>query len=500
MPKIQTYERQVSAPGVAIRSSAPDNAGVVGQAIEGFGQAVGQAQDRIYRGNVQKEINQGYRDISTIRNQFTQRIEDDTKAGTIDTEKISTDYQDAINKVSGNFTTPEAKDYFEKHSLDLQGDILKSATVSQAHVTGQKAIEDWQTSINLNGNTLQKDPSSFQNILDSNNQTIDESFKNGQIDSVTAQKLKRMSGQELAKSAVQGWADVNPDIAKQKLKAGEFDQHLDQDAKHQLEGQIEQAIRGKEIDQERTERLQEKALKKAQTTTQNDFLQQMEAGSLDSKQILNSNLDPVGGGSKEQFLQMLKKHNDPEEKLKTDGQTMINLYGRIHLPDGDPKKLTDENELNQYFGHGLSFADMNRLRAEMQGKETEAGKIESDLKKQVIDIAKGKLTKSNPLTGIRDPIGDEQMARFMVHFFDDYKKQRDSGKTATELLNPDSKDYLGKNISSYVRSPQQVLQDLVPKSQTLPSGKVKVSNGKETLIINSGDLEAAKKDGYSESK
>lgn len=112
---------------------------------------------------------------------------------------------------------------------------------------------------------------------------------------------------------------------------------------------------------------------------------------------------------------------------------------------------------------------MNHLRDEMQGKQTEAGKIENDMRQRVMDIAKGKLTKSNPLTGFRDPMGDEQYAKFMVYFMDAYKTQRAGGKSAVALLSPDSPDYLGKMISSYTRTNQQIMRDLAPK-RSAPAG------------------------------
>jgi hypothetical protein len=162
---------------------------------------------------------------------------------------------------------------------------------------------------------------------------------------------------------------------------------------------------------------------------------------------------------------------------------MISLYQRIHLPDDDDKKLRDENELNKYFGNGLSMSDLNHLRDEMQGRQTTAGQIEGDLRKQVLEIAKGKLTKSNPLTGFRDPVGDEQMQRFMVFFLDEYKNQRAKGKSAVELLSPDSPMYLGKNINQFVRTPQQILRDMAPK-------RAQPSDGMASTITGAQNAEA----------
>jgi hypothetical protein len=47
--------------------------------------------------------------------------------------------------------------------------------------------------------------------------------------------------------------------------------------------------------------------------------------------------------------------------------------------------------------------------------------------------------------------------------------QRSKGKSAQELLNPDSPDYLGKNIPQYVKTPQQLFKSLMPKKAQAPN-------------------------------
>ncbi len=60
-------------------------------------------------------------------------------------------------------------------------------------------------------------------------------------------------------------------------------------------------------------------------------------------------------------------------------------------------------------------------------------------------------------------LGDENLQRYMVFYFDEFKARRAKGDTATELLDPDSPKYLGKSIGNYVRTPQQIMRDMVPK-------------------------------------
>lgn len=477
MPVIREYgDAKVNTPGpIQRREISPDQLGAaegrgiaqLGEAVQSVGDVVAKRLDQENTSDVTAKLTKANADLA-IKLQQTIRTADPGD------KKVFEDYNkevdDTLGKIGQEASTVSAREFYTKTSAHIKGQLSKTAADGQADLAGAKAVSDYTSTLSSISNTVMADPTSIELQKAIHAQAIENLVKTGQLPREQALKLQTHGDQEIAQATIRGWTQLDPDYAKKKLTGGEFDASLSSDQKHALFGEIETAKRAKEIDIERRDRLAEKNLKKQQTKTQNDFLNQMQDGKLAAKDILNSNLDAFGSGSKEQFLNLLKKSNDPEEKLKTDANTMIALYNRIHLPDGDPNKLTDENELNNHFGNGLSFTDLNRLRDEMQGKQTEAGKIESDLKKQVIEIAKGKLTKSNPLTGLRDPVGDEQMQKFMVFFFDEYKNRRAKGESAIDLLSPDSPKYLGKNISQYVRTQQQVMRDLVPRRAPAPGG------------------------------
>jgi hypothetical protein len=207
---------------------------------------------------------------------------------------------------------------------------------------------------------------------------------------------------------------------------------------------------------ERADRAQEAARR----DTQNDFLARMQQGKLNARDVLVSNLHPFGSGSKEEFLRMLKDgiggglNNDPE--------TYIALWDRIHKPDGDPQKIADENALNSFLGHGLNFDGVNQLRAEIAGKRTQEGSVQSDLKKDFTSMAKSKISGTNPLLGLRDSKGDENFYRFMNYFLPSFDKAVKAGENPIELLAPDG--IFGKAIQQYQRTPAQMMQDIMSDS------------------------------------
>lgn len=468
MPVIKEYNNQVSAPGPINRAQySGDQFGAqqgralenAGRAVQSVAQVVAQRLDQENTSDITNKITKANADLAIdLQETIRTAAPGDKKAF----EDYNQRVDETLNKVGEEATTSSARQFYSEASARIKGQLYKTSADGQAELAGIKAVQDYTGTLNNLSATAAADPSSIDLQRQIHAESINALVATGQLPSAKAAELQTQGDTAIVKASIRGWAELNPDYAKEKLKSGVYDKELGAEGKIQLTGEIDQAIRGKEIEEERRRVEQERQLKVRQQQTQNDFLVGMQEGKLNAKSILNSNLDAFGSGSKEQFLSMLKMNNSPEQRLKTDPGTMISLYDRIYLPDGDPNKLVDENELNAYFGRGLSMADLNNLRDEMQGKQTEAGKIEQDLKKQVIEIAKGKLTKSNPLIGLKDPVGDEQMQRFMVFFLDEYKQKRAEGKSAVELLSPDSAEYLGKNVSQYVRTPVQIMRDMAP--------------------------------------
>jgi muramidase (phage lysozyme) len=94
---------------------------------------------------------------------------------------------------------------------------------------------------------------------------------------------------------------------------------------------------------------------------------------------------------------------------------------------------------------------------------------EKELKRLFLNKAKGDITGSNEHLGLKDPKGDEQYLKFMVHTLDAYDKARSEGKTPQELLDPDSPSYLGKAIKVYKRPRGEWFDDGIHDNPPTPT-------------------------------
>lgn len=476
MPVIREYNQQTRGLGPVdgpkysaemLGGAAGDAMTKLGGAVQDAGELVAKRIDQQNTSDITAKITKANADLAIkLQNTIRTAKPGDTKPF----EDYQKEAEETLGKIGEEARTSGARAFYQEASGRIKANLAQTSANGMAELAGIKAITDYRETQNNLTSAAMADPSSVQLQRDMNKATIENLVQSGSLPREKAIELEAQGEAQLSKAALRGWTQLNPDYAKKKLASGEFDSTLGADGKAQMLGEIDQAVRAKEIEAERRMREQERIVKLQQEKTQNSFLQSMVDKNLTAKDILNSNLEAFGSGSKEQFLNMLKVANSPDEKLKDDPATTIALFNRIHLPDGDPNKITNDADLNSYFGNGVSMTTLQKLRDEVQGQNTEQGRIDAEMKRQVFEIAKGKLTRSNPLTGFKDPIGDEQMAKFQAWFLETYRTERANGKTAASLLNPTSPEYLGKQIGSYTRTPQQMLRDMVPKKPTGDGG------------------------------
>lgn len=473
MPKIREYSQQSQVVGPVVQGVPIDGnyagAGLqkLGAATEGFGEAI---EKRAAQSEV-SDLNAKFAEAhANFTSSWRQTLATATPGDNTIAEKFIGGYDDYMSKLQDNVETRAGSIYFKETQAHLRAHFLETATAGQVELAGVKAKQDYVNSVDYLSSSLINDPSSFGTAMTLHERGLDNLVKSGGLPSAAAEQLKTQGKEALAKSAVRGWIQLDPEGTKKQLTDGKWDGLIDGEVKHQLLGEVKTQITANETEANRRRIEQERAQALQQQQTQDGFLKKLVDKSLSTDDVLKSNLDPFGSGSKEQFIQLIKAAQD--RPIKTDSGTWQNLYSRIHLPDGDPKKLVDENELNAYVIAGkLSYEDLNHLRGEVQGSKTTDGKNEGELKKRLMDYATSKLVKANPMLGIRDPEGEEQLLKFQTHFFKEYQDQRKNGKSAMSLLDPGSPDYLGKSVNNFVKTPQQIIRDQINASgiSTQPS-------------------------------
>lgn len=144
------------------------------------------------------------------------------------------------------------------------------------------------------------------------------------------------------------------------------------------------------------------------------------------------------------------------------GSGFYKLFQAVHSDPTSPDHIHDVTQLYSHIGESgdLTMAGMEKLNNEINDKGTPEGSAEADMKKQFFSNAKAEISGKNDTLGISDKKGEEQNLKFMAQAFTLIKKLKADGKTAVQIYNPDSPDYVGKLIPAFKRPLNVQLQDI----------------------------------------
>lgn len=462
MPVIRQYQRQVRDQPVNRRQATPNQFGAqVGEALVQVGRSLSGAGQVVERVQTQKEVSalsvrlaEARSENALARQRFLREVDPGNDEAF---QAFSEEASARIEQARGDISSFQARDMFDRTSAQMRGDLAVGLERSRVELLGEFAAQNYQKSLNSLSTAAMAEPSSLNSLLSEVETSIDSFAESGLLGQNQKAKALTEAKAEIVKSAVRGWAELSPAVAREKLESKAFDSLLGADQKRQLMAEVDRAERGLEIERDRIQKLREDALEQRNIEVQNDFLVKMSEGALSTKDILASSLPPVGSGSKQQFLNLLKQANE-KGPPKTNPYVFQTLFDRINLDPGDPDRITSQSELNQYLGQGVSYTDLLRLRKEFSGLTTEQGKRLAAQKKQLFSVAKAALaTKS--MMGIPDPKGQEHLAMFQQLVFEAVDAKQKANEDVSVLFNPTSKEYLGNIIEQFKRSPQEIMRD-----------------------------------------
>lgn len=222
----------------------------------------------------------------------------------------------------------------------------------------------------------------------------------------------------------------------------------------------QQNIKATAYDEERAVKLKDEAAKRIDEATRDEYLKRFHSDkeTLTATQIANDpNLKPT---TKEHLINLFKL-SKADRDTASYGPAFVDLFQKVHAEQGDPERITDITTLFPRVGKDLTFSGMMKLREEISGRRTPEGAAEAEMRKQFFANAKGQITGSNEGLHLKDPKGDEKYLAFMTQANAAYEAGRKAGKSPAELLNPDSKDYIGKSIKDFKRPMSEWFNDTI---------------------------------------
>lgn len=145
--------------------------------------------------------------------------------------------------------------------------------------------------------------------------------------------------------------------------------------------------------------------------------------------------------------------------IRSDPTRVNELFRAIHLPDGDPQKISQVTQLTPFFANGLNRTDFDWLRKELDANQSIGGRNFTTDVQRVRQSAHTMLLRS-PLGSVQGEIAEEASYRFSFDLNQKIEEYRKANKDPRSLLTPGSPDYVLKpeNVLSYMQTPAQAIQ------------------------------------------
>lgn len=240
-----------------------------------------------------------------------------------------------------------------------------------------------------------------------------------------------------------------------------------QGIKDQLDGQTQIKIEEDLAQLARTERASEiqevnaarQALRDFQEAEDNENFNKFVEGTLDAKALAASGASPE---DKRAMLSKIEEANSAGglSRMRSDPSLVTQLWFQISPPDGSAPLITDDRQLDQYFGQDrVNATDMKMLRDELANKRGSPEGADEKLQyDQVIAHARRTMSYSNDFLQIRDADGDKNFMIWLSNFIPQYRAGRRAGKSPNALLRPDGPDSLTAGIELLRRSTPEILK------------------------------------------
>lgn len=463
MAKIPEYTSQVGAQGQlnVQQLSASDIAPSAG--IEKLGGTVQEHAELLQQHANREDVANTSASAASLQAYHLQKMQDDSTAGKFNVSDALTNAQKDFDDVTEGTSTAAGKNYATKTSARMMADLSRAAHTIQAKVDGEKQVNHYKTSLSGLSQAALQNPGSYQSQLQNHDEAL------AHLPPKVAEAMRVSGNKQIEKSAAIGFINDNTTMGRSMIKSGAF---------KSLDGtEVEALYQHANV----VDSANELAMKRAQKATDDQLgQQQMQVKDKMVDSIVKGDFDPMsvtrGEGTildpNDKMSIVNWAHKMTTDKFKGDPGVEEEVRQRIHLPDGDPEKIINENDL--FHIDGLGGAGLSRMRKEIQTRRTDDGSLlESDMKNTVFNSAKNTLVKGNPMMGIKDPSGEENFAKFKIFAAKYIDDERKKGTPLAELTTPGSKKYVGQYVSSFARTPQQIMKDMTNQihgtPQTLPN-------------------------------
>lgn len=509
MPQVRQYQTQVqpSGPVNVQRATGEDFGSEIGVQAQGLGHSLEQLGGAIHKQQALDDVSNLDAQMAQAKDRLGLQYQDQLQKGTLKHDDFMESVNDELDSLGQKVNTREGQLRFNQMQAATKLQFSQEAQHGEATLAGENAVQNVRVASDARTSFVMGNPARFQQTLQEQDQAIDDSVALHGLPATKAPELKREAMDKLAMGAVRGTMQTDPELARKQLDSGMWDPYMSENTKWRMDQETERAQRAKAQDQERLQKLQDKAASAVQEQTAQNFLSKLhddQGPGLSSKDVLNAmQSGKIDSTTAEHFWRAIDSDNQ-EKKLKSDPTVFNDLTRRLALPDGAAGKITDIGPINAHLGKDISIPDANLLYGLLGEKHTPQGEADSAMQKTYFEAARTQLVKKDVM-GMEDPEGmklyQDVQAKSLQYSLDAMK----NGKTKNQIWSPtingkENPDYVGNHISTPFRSPQDKMKstaEFLKRSMTEAppeTTEMELPDGTSAFIPNK-NLDAATKRG-----
>lgn len=437
--------------------------GNIGQTIANVGTIIDKHQGMADTSALSKDAAEGFDALTRDWNDTVSKADpNDTSVAEKWRQEVLEPYLDKFGQDVGSTA---GVDFRERAINTLRNHFIEKTLGDQSALSGSAVKTNLEQSVNSYSQAAYNDPSSAETAITLYQGSVETQIQSHTLTGEQAAQVRAstvVGVKQIALGAVRGMADKNPQAAIQALDSGRFDKYLNGEEKSQAKGYATAQQKAKDADARRVQEDARRDAEEASDKRRNDIMRSYatpDGGLKIPKNAISAILaDPtMTPADKDALIGITKRLGEPDAvEMKNDPATYLSLFNRIHLPDGNPQKIKDADQLNQFLGKGLNYTGLEQLRHELVpgGKET----LANELKTRWLTTARNQIVGTNPLLGIRDPKGDELFGNFLVQFLPAYEAAVAGGANPADLLKPNGQ--FDQMLAHYKRTPAQQMQDI----------------------------------------
>jgi len=462
MPKLREYTQQLAAPSNIPNRRIDPAQYEVGRSITNLGKSAYEVQAVEHQLKERKDLSNLEVATAEARRDLTTGLTEHVNSGGVldddANQKFDNNVGERLAKLQDGMQTSLGRERAAQVSGVLSAHFFETRDQQKILSEGALAKTNFLAATDINRNVLLADPMQLDSVLQLTEAALSD--PNGQYAKIPATarvELLRHAQNDAAKSAAQGYIDIDPNLAKEFLMAGKMDRHLSADDKATLLAQADTHIRARELEDERLRKKQQEAIKEESHKVRDDMVTRMFAPTENSqpvtaREIASAKLTPE---DREHVFHLLKNGDG----AKDDPAVVNALFHRIHAAGDDPNRIRSDNELFPFVGRGLSIDGLTKLQKQLKDVRDPNNQSYNAARKSFLTGFRSQITKSTQF--IADPKGDEQYYNFNTYVDQTLQRARDNGEDVFDYLTPNSPKYLGRPevLKMFQRTPQQVIQE-----------------------------------------